>query len=489
MVKSNSLPFRVPAGYQGPKRSLILAGGGMRLAYQAGVLKALEEHGLCFHHADGTSGGIFNVAMLLSGLTTDQICQNWRTLRIKDFVSYFPFKEYLNPFRLMAFGDADGLLHKVFPHLGINITKINTEPDITGTFNVCNYSYKINEAIPHQQVSLSHLIAGVSLPIFMPAVQINNDWYIDAVWIKDANLMEAIKRGAEEIWLVWAIGNEHQYRKGSFNQYVHMIEMSANGALFAEFDYLNELNNRIRKGDSPYGQKNLIQLHIVKPEYPLPLDTDLYFNKINTTTLIDLGYADAKNYLLNNRKNPAAPSPHSTKMKSPGVGFSLRFKLTGNLFNQITTIHLSLTLPDIAIFMQTEEPYQLAANIYLSQQSRFCYGYNGTFFTKNNADQTNKQVEFGFQVQVEDQKYYLRGQVDLNADRLHKYQIPISLYQGASTAGTLLSTTIFTITPADYKYFRKSLQFYHTPNWWAKRKASRALQNYFLTYKQMRFTL
>ena len=48
----------IPAGAQlpaatGPKRSLILAGGGMRVAYQAGVIRALLEAGLTFAHADG----------------------------------------------------------------------------------------------------------------------------------------------------------------------------------------------------------------------------------------------------------------------------------------------------------------------------------------------------------------------------------------------------------------------------------------------------
>ena len=50
------------------KRSLILAGGGMRVAYQTGVLMALEESGIKFSHVDGTSGGIFNTGMLASGL-------------------------------------------------------------------------------------------------------------------------------------------------------------------------------------------------------------------------------------------------------------------------------------------------------------------------------------------------------------------------------------------------------------------------------------
>ena len=62
-----------------PRRSLILAGGGMRVAYQAGVLRALHEAGLSFFHADGTSGGTINLAMLLSGLSPEEMSERWRT--------------------------------------------------------------------------------------------------------------------------------------------------------------------------------------------------------------------------------------------------------------------------------------------------------------------------------------------------------------------------------------------------------------------------
>lgn len=50
-------------------RSLVFAGGGMRVAWQAGVVRAVQEEGLEFDHIDGTSGGILSTAMLLSGLT------------------------------------------------------------------------------------------------------------------------------------------------------------------------------------------------------------------------------------------------------------------------------------------------------------------------------------------------------------------------------------------------------------------------------------
>ena len=59
------------------KRSLILAGGGLKVGYQAGVLQVwLDEAGLSFDHADGASGGCFNLAMYCQGLSGRQIADN-----------------------------------------------------------------------------------------------------------------------------------------------------------------------------------------------------------------------------------------------------------------------------------------------------------------------------------------------------------------------------------------------------------------------------
>lgn len=474
------LPFRAPSDYHGPKRSLILAGGGMRLAYQAGVLKALEEQEIYFNHADGTSGGIFNLAMLFSGLTTDEMCDNWRTLKIKDFISYLPFKKYLNPINLPAFGDADSIINKVFPHLGVDIYKINEEKVMAGTFNVCNYSHKVNEAVTHDIVTLSHLIAGVSLPIFMPAVKIENDWYIDAVWIRDANLMEAVKRGAEEIWLIWAIGNIHEYKNGSFNQYVHMIEMSANGALFAEFEYIKELNGRIIKGDSPYGQEEPVKIHLIKPEYPLPLDTDLYFNKVNTTTLIDMGYADAKEYLLVKSQTPAPASAASTKMKSQGTAFSCRAKLRGRLLDKDTLLHLTLTIHDIYEFTHAGKPYKLAASLSFGSNRKTWYGYNGEFCLENGHDKAGREGRFQFQIQIEGRKYFLAGKGKLNKSLSSGdgEKIEVDLYEGDSMSGQLASSSAFSAS-SDWRYSRKSSSFYNTKSWLEKRKAKKVLKKYF----------
>jgi hypothetical protein len=70
-------------------------------------------------------------------------------------------------------GDADGIIDKVFPHLGIELAKLNQSQESEATFNVCNFSTKQNISISHKDVTLKHLVAGISLPIFMPSIKIN----------------------------------------------------------------------------------------------------------------------------------------------------------------------------------------------------------------------------------------------------------------------------------------------------------------------------
>ncbi len=178
---------------------------------------------------------------------------------------------------------------------------------MTGTFNLCNFSRKTLETIEHTALTRDMLVAGISLPIFMPAVQKSGAFYTDAVWIKDANLMEAVRRGAEEIWVVWCIGNENRYYDGAFRQYVHMIEMSANGALFQELERIAEINARIAGKEPVGGRTQPIVLHLIRPEYPLPLDPDYFFGRLDGATLIALGYADAK--ALSRLVPPRRPAP------------------------------------------------------------------------------------------------------------------------------------------------------------------------------------
>src|ERR1700722_9245126 len=147
-------PYLAPDANDSPagRRSLILAGGGMRVAYQAGVMVALDEAGLKFHHVDGTSGGTMNLSMVLSGLPVAEICERWRTLDARRFAAPLPASQYLRSPHWPGLGGASGLRDHGFPHLGIDPTAIRAAEGVRGTYNVANFATKSAEVIGHTAV-------------------------------------------------------------------------------------------------------------------------------------------------------------------------------------------------------------------------------------------------------------------------------------------------------------------------------------------------
>ena len=157
----------------------------------------------------------------------------------------------------------------------------------------------------------------MSLPILSPAVTRDGRKLVDAVWIKDTNLSEALRRGAEELWLVWCIGNHGVYRDGAFQQYVHMIEIAANGALNQEL-----ADTRARGA----------RLHVIRPRVPLPLDPDFFFGRVDAATLIAMGYRDAAAYLDTPHEQGVVADASATRMLDPVPGMAFRERLEGEDF-------------------------------------------------------------------------------------------------------------------------------------------------------------
>jgi NTE family protein len=313
-------------------RSLVLAGGGMRVAWQTGVVRALDEAGLAFDHVDGTSGGILTAAMMLSGQRPAQMGSAWSTLDVGGFASPLPLADYLRgPWALPALGDASGLLSTVFPHLGVDVAAIRAA-GVSGTFNVCDFVTKTCVAVPHTEVDAPLLAAGMSLPGLMTPLRRGSRVWTDAVWIKDANVTEALRRGADEVWLVWCIGNTPYWGDGPLEQYVHMIEMSAGGALFAELAAAESAGRSFR-------------LHVVKPRHPLPLDPVFLSGRISADTLVAMGYRDAWEYLSDRSAEGVPHDETCTTMAEPVEGVRFTERLRGTVDGSPLTLEATVEMP------------------------------------------------------------------------------------------------------------------------------------------------
>ena len=208
-----------------PKRALILAGGGLKVAAQAGALQVLlDEAGLEFDLADGASGGVFNLAMWCQGKSGTEIADAWRQTNPLSWL-WFTASPWRGISALRRF-ERNVLLDT----WGVDWQTVNASGK-DATFNVFNFTQQRLETFTPDQMDSNRLIAGVTLPSWFPPRFVDGDVYIDSVYATDANLESAVARGADELWIIWTMSTLGQWRNGWIQQYFQTIEASANSGL------------------------------------------------------------------------------------------------------------------------------------------------------------------------------------------------------------------------------------------------------------------
>ena len=307
------------------KRALMLAGGGMKVGFQAGVLQVwLDEAGLKFDHADGASGGCFNLAMYCQGMTGKQIADNWRNLD-----PFLPVD--LNVDGLVRFLNAPSLLtydrfrERVLPFWGIDFAKIQAGARL-GTFNLFNFSKKRLDIVTSDRLTEDHLIAAVSLPMWFPPVKLAGDTCLDAVYITDANLEEAIRRGADEIWAIWTVSTRDEWRDGFVNHYFQIIETAADTHFFTMWERIAENNRRIAAGQAGEFGRPIVQ-RLLQAE--VPVHYLFNFSKDRMAEAVNLGVAMARQWCADNGvplTNPGSPVPTPATRTKTSIQFTEQMK-------------------------------------------------------------------------------------------------------------------------------------------------------------------
>src|SRR5262249_36118681 len=230
------------------KRSLILAGGGIKVSFQAGVLQVwLDEAGLKFDHRDARSGGVFNLAMMCQGMSGLQIADNWRKLNPRAGIS-FNVKEFPKLIYAESMFTLDNYRRHVLTGWGLDWEKIRAS-QLDATFNVFNFSRKEVRVVEPRGMSEDMLMACVSLPMWFPPVGIDGETYIDSVYMTDANIEEAIRRGADEVWVIWTVSDKDEWHSGFVATYFQIIETSADGHYRAILKRIAENNAAIARGE------------------------------------------------------------------------------------------------------------------------------------------------------------------------------------------------------------------------------------------------
>lgn len=341
------------------RRSLILAGGGVKVAYQAGVLQVwLDEAGLAFDHADGASGGCFNLAMWTQGMTGTEIADAWRNSH--PLMGVDPnWSEYVKLIQGESLFELDAYRRHVFPGWGLDWARIRASTR-DATFNVYNFSrHELRVVEPHAMTE-DLLVGCVSLPMWFPPVRIDGDTYIDSVFNTDANLEEAIRRGADELWVIWTVSQQGEWHDGFIGNYFGIIEAAANGRYKQLLQRIEASNRAGARGE--FGRP--IAVHELKAE--VPMHYLINFSRDRVAEAVNRGVADARAWcrargieLRQETPVPNAPAA-ATKLQftedmkgycAPGESDPKAGYDRGKELNDILHAHMTVKIDDVHRFI------------------------------------------------------------------------------------------------------------------------------------------
>ena len=362
------------------KRALILAGGGLKVAFQAGVMQVwLDEAGLSFDLADGASGGCFNLAMLAQGQTGKQIADNWRR-----FQPFSGLDARLPDLAKLGFSRSlftlDAYRTRVFPDWGLDFAKICASR-LGATFNYWNFSKTRLEIVEPAAMTEDKLVACVSLPMWFPPVVIDGDTCIDAVFNTDANLEEAIRRGADELWIIWTVSEAGRWTDGFINNYFQIIEVAANGRLRDVLKRIEANNADLAAGRAgEFGRPIVVKMLSAEVDlnYIVDFRADRFTEAVNAGVAKARAWCAAQNIAFNSLPDadgPAAVAPvtlsFSEVMKGfvePGeVDFDVGFR-KGSSDGAALTARLTIATDDVNRFLTHPQHEAAVTGVIVSER-------------------------------------------------------------------------------------------------------------------------
>lgn len=277
---------------------LVLAGGSVKGAFQAGVIKALFEQGYQPDAIYGVSAGSLNAAYLVNqfGKQLNEGLPISYPQAAQDLWDFWELRithpESLSkPFNLFELGwsaltkkfkglvdtsPLRDLLHDVLQSRNLSASPIGLK---VGAVNVLDGAmHYVDPSFEHFE---EYLLASSAVPILMPVVTINGvtrKSYLDGGLRDVAPLQKAIQDGATEVVVIAC--HTEMIEGGDFDS----------GDLLALVDRVMDIAvNEILNADLRM-QRSEVKLRIIRPKQPLSIDIQ-HFTKMDIRRMLEMGYA------------------------------------------------------------------------------------------------------------------------------------------------------------------------------------------------------
>ncbi len=277
---------------------LVLAGGSVKGAFQAGVIKALFEKGYQPDAIYGVSAGSLNAAYLVNqfGQQANAHLPISYPQAAQDLWDFWELRithpESLSkPFNLFELGwsaltkkfkglvdtsPLRDLLQDVLQNRNLSASPVGLK---VGAVNVLDGA--MHYVDPSFENFQEYLLASSAVPILMPVVTINGDRrksYLDGGLRDVAPLQKAIQDGATEVVVIAC--HTEMIEGGDFDS----------GDLLALVDRVMDIAvNEILNADLRV-QRSEVKLKIIRPNQPLSIDIQ-HFTKMDIRRMLEIGYA------------------------------------------------------------------------------------------------------------------------------------------------------------------------------------------------------
>ncbi len=300
------------------KKILVLAGGSVKGAYQAGVVKAVFESGFEPDAIYGVSAGSMNASFLVDffgkqtlkktpisyNLAAEQLTKFWIE-NITEPASLArrrgTYELGLSAIRRNFEGLLDTTPLKDIVQNAINVKHLQASPVSLkiGAVDIINGG--IVYADPTFEHFLDYIMASSAIPILMPVVKIGNHnkmAFLDGGLRDVAPIRKAINDGANEIVCIACHTRDMEAGYFPYGNLLALVDrimdIAVNESLNTDLDYA-ELHNLALTENINYENSDLglgnrkVKLKIIRPDAPLNIDIQS-FDTDDIERIIEIGY-------------------------------------------------------------------------------------------------------------------------------------------------------------------------------------------------------
>lgn len=281
-------------------RALVLSGGGVKGAYQIGVLKHLIlDLGRQYDIVCGVSVGALNCSFLSmfskeeEKLAFEKLLEFWLTVdNSKVWKRWFPFGK-LHAIWLKSLFNSQPLIDTIHAKLNMEPIRKSGRKVAVGAVSLTTGNYR--SFTQDDDTFIDGVLASSAFPAGLKPILIENELYTDGGVKHITPLSEAINFGATEIDMILCSPamTTAPYNNSSttIKLALRTVELMSDEIIDADLK-IAKLYNKIAQLDTE-SNKRFIPIHVIRPGADL-VENSLEFNQEEIKMMIEKGYTDAK---------------------------------------------------------------------------------------------------------------------------------------------------------------------------------------------------